>query len=53
MVMEWANTLDQVDTDRTYTVVTALSRTSVTFAHFGRGAKGALEAAFFANTKVR
>src|ERR1017187_10344133 len=50
-VVEWANVPDQVDTDRTYTVVTEYSATSVTFAHLGRGAKAALEAACYANAR--
>ena len=50
-VVEWADSPDQVSGDRAYTVVTALSATSVTFAHLGRDAKGALEAAYWANTR--
>jgi hypothetical protein len=47
MVVEWAE--GESLAGCTYTVVTALSATSVTFAHYGRDAKGALAAAQAAN----
>jgi hypothetical protein len=49
MVVEWADAPDQVLADCTYTVVTAMSATSVTFAHYGRDADGALAAAVAGN----
>ena len=48
-VVEWAD--GESLADCSYTVVTALTATSVTFAHLGRDATGALEAALWANTR--
>ena len=48
-VVEWADVPDTSLTDCTYTVVTAMNATSVTFAHIGRDADGALAAALYAN----
>jgi hypothetical protein len=50
-VIEWADAPDESLADCAYTVVTAVSAKSVTFAHLGRDATGALEAAFWANTR--
>lgn len=47
-VVEWADIRDDLD-GRMHTVVTALTPRSITFAHLGRGAVGALEAAKWAN----
>jgi hypothetical protein len=54
-VVEWADTPGGEATlaDLNYTVVTAISARSVSFAHFGRDADGALAAAYYANTKIR
>jgi hypothetical protein len=48
-VVEWADAPDGSYADRACTVVTAVSARSVTFAHYGRDAKGALAAARAAN----
>ena len=50
-VIEWADAPDTSMSDCTYTVVAALSGTSITFAHLGRDATGALAAALWANTR--
>lgn len=50
-VVEWAE--GECLADCSYTVVTAISGTSVTFAHLGRDAEGALAAALWANTRCR
>jgi len=42
-VVEWDDRQDELNC--AYTVVTAMTATSITFAHCGRGAKGALAAA--------
>jgi hypothetical protein len=50
-VVEWANAPDEALADLYYTVVEAISDRSVTFAHFGKDAGGALSAAYYANTR--
>lgn len=50
-VVEWANQPDTSIADLYYTVVEAIDDRSVTFAHFGADADGALAAAFYANTR--
>ena len=49
-VVEWEDQPGGSWQDWLYTVVTAISGTSVTFAHAGRGPSGALEAARAGNT---
>jgi hypothetical protein len=54
-VVEWADTPggEAALAGLNYTVVTAISPRSVSFAHFGRDADGALAAAYYANTQIR
>ena len=50
-VVEWARQPDTSIADLYYTVVEAIDGRTVTFAHFGADADGALAAAFYANTR--